>query len=95
MTALLELEDVARVFPVRDALGRAKGAVRAVDGVSLSVQEGQVLAIVGESGRGKSTLGRVMLRLIEPGLGATRRWTGWPTASRCSASPRRISGSAS
>ncbi|WP_270937707.1 ABC transporter ATP-binding protein [Falsiroseomonas oryzae] len=72
MSAILELEDVARAFPVRDALGRAKGAVRAVDGVSLSVPEGAVLAIVGESGCGKSTLGRVMLRLIEADRGAIR-----------------------
>jgi oligopeptide/dipeptide ABC transporter ATP-binding protein len=67
--ALLELRDVTRVFPVRDALGRARGAVRAVDGVSLSVPKGSVLAIVGESGCGKSTLGRLALRLIEPDAG--------------------------
>jgi oligopeptide/dipeptide ABC transporter ATP-binding protein len=72
MGAILELQDVARAFPMRDALGRERGAVRAVDGVSLSVQEGQVLAIVGESGCGKSTLGRLMLRLIEPDRGALR-----------------------
>jgi oligopeptide transport system ATP-binding protein len=72
MSAILELEDVARAFPVRDALGRAKGAVRAVDGISLSVAEGEVLAVVGESGCGKSTLGRVMLRLIEADRGAIR-----------------------
>jgi oligopeptide/dipeptide ABC transporter ATP-binding protein len=72
MSAILELQDVARAFPVRDALGRARGAVRAVDGVSLAVREGEVLAIVGESGCGKSTLGRVMLRLIEPDRGAVR-----------------------
>jgi oligopeptide transport system ATP-binding protein len=70
--ALLELRDVVRAFPVRDALGRARGAVRAVDGVSLAVPEGSVLAIVGESGCGKSTLGRVALRLIEPDSGAIR-----------------------
>jgi oligopeptide/dipeptide ABC transporter ATP-binding protein len=72
MSAILELDDVARAFPVRDALGRARGAVRAVDGVSLSVAEGEVLAVVGESGCGKSTLGRLMLRLIEPDRGAIR-----------------------
>jgi oligopeptide/dipeptide ABC transporter ATP-binding protein len=69
---LLELRDLVRVFPVRDALGRARGAVRAVDGVSLSVPEGSVLAIVGESGCGKSTLGRLALRLIEPDSGVIR-----------------------
>ncbi len=70
MTVLLELRDVVKHFPVRDALGRRAGAVHAVDGVSLSVAEGEVLAIVGESGCGKSTLGRVMLRLIEPDSGS-------------------------
>jgi oligopeptide/dipeptide ABC transporter ATP-binding protein len=72
MSAILELDDVARVFPMRDALGRAKGAVRAMDGVTLSVAEGEVLAIVGESGCGKSTLGRVMLRMIEADRGTIR-----------------------
>ena len=72
MTVLLDLRDVVKHFPVRDALGRRAGAVHAVDGVSLSVAEGEVLAIVGESGCGKSTLGRVMLRLIEPDSGSVR-----------------------
>ena len=72
MTPMLELRDVTRAFPVRDTLGRARGAVRAVDGVSLSVDEGSVLAVVGESGCGKSTLGRVALRLIEADAGAIR-----------------------
>ena len=69
---LLELRDLRKLFPVRDALGRHRGAVRAVDGVSLSVAQGEVLAIVGESGCGKSTLGRLALRLIEPDAGEVR-----------------------
>ena len=69
---LLELRDLRKLFPVRDALGRRRGAVRAVDGVSLSVAQGEVLAIVGESGCGKSTLGRLALRLIEPDEGQVR-----------------------
>ncbi len=69
---LLQLNDLAKRFPVRDALGRKAGAVHAVDGVSLSVAEGETLAIVGESGCGKSTLGRLMLNLITPDAGTVR-----------------------
>ena len=69
---LLELSGLRKHFPVRDALGRSRGAVRAVDGVSLAVDRGTVLAIVGESGCGKSTLGRLALRLIEPDAGTVR-----------------------
>ncbi|MDN3563778.1 ABC transporter ATP-binding protein [Paeniroseomonas aquatica] len=70
--ALLELGALRKHFPVRDMLGRSRGAVRAVDGVSLTVPRGSVLAIVGESGCGKSTLGRLALRLIEPDAGSIR-----------------------
>ncbi|MDJ0388233.1 ATP-binding cassette domain-containing protein [Roseomonas sp. E05] len=69
---ILELSGLVKHFPVRDALGRMRGAVHAVDGVALSVAEGEVLAIVGESGCGKSTLGRLMLRLIAPDAGTVR-----------------------
>ena len=76
MSALLELDGrCASIFPVRDALGRARGAVRAVDGVSLRSPRGSVLAIVGESGCGKSTLGRARAAADRAGCAA-------PSASR-------------
>jgi oligopeptide/dipeptide ABC transporter ATP-binding protein len=65
--SLLEIRDLKKHFPVGDGLfSRGKGAVKAVDGVNLAVNEGETLGLVGESGCGKSTLGRTILRLIEP-----------------------------
>ena len=65
--SLLEIRDLKKYFPVNDGLfSRNKGAVKAVDGVNLAVNEGETLGLVGESGCGKSTLGRTILRLIEP-----------------------------
>ncbi len=72
MTAILEVTGLTKKFPVRDALGRSKGAVHAVDGIDLAVEQGETLAIVGESGCGKSTLGRLMLNLITPDSGTVR-----------------------
>lgn len=75
--ALLKVDDLKVHFPMRAAhLFGGKGApVRAVDGVSLELQAGETLGIVGESGCGKTTLGRAILRLIEPTEGRVL-WMG-------------------
>ena len=74
MAALVELRDVVKRFPVARSLGEiVRGehpAVRALDGVSFDVGSGDAVAVVGESGCGKTTLGRLMLKLVEPTAGS-------------------------
>jgi oligopeptide/dipeptide ABC transporter ATP-binding protein len=70
---LVEAVDLVKHFPARpDVLGRPRAWVKAVDGVSLTIAPGETLALVGESGCGKSTVGRLLLRLIEPSAGRVR-----------------------
>ena len=70
---VLEIADLAVHFPIRKGLlKRTVGHVKAVDGVSFSVAAGETLALVGESGCGKTTLARAVLRLIAPTAGEVR-----------------------
>jgi oligopeptide transport system ATP-binding protein len=69
-TPRLEVRGLVKHFPVRTGLlQRQTGSVRAVDGVSFAVHRGETLGLVGESGCGKSTVSRVVLKLIEPTQG--------------------------
>jgi oligopeptide/dipeptide ABC transporter, ATP-binding protein, C-terminal domain len=71
--AVLEVRDLVKNFPIRAGLfGTAVGEVQAVSGISFSVGRGETLGLVGESGCGKSTTGRCVLRLIEPTSGSVR-----------------------
>jgi len=70
---LLEVTDLVKHYPVRaGVLRRAVGTVHAVDGVSFAVSKGETLGLVGESGCGKSTVARSVLRLVEPTSGQIR-----------------------
>ena len=75
MTEVLRVEGLQKLFPVRKGvLQSVAGHVRAVDGVSFSIQSGETLCLVGESGCGKSTVGKTILRLQEPTAGQI--WLG-------------------
>jgi oligopeptide/dipeptide ABC transporter ATP-binding protein len=68
---LLRVEDLVKHFPIKAGiLKRTVGQVRAVDGVTLAVKPGETLGVVGESGCGKTTLGRTIMKLIEPTSGS-------------------------
>ncbi|NBW95970.1 MAG: ATP-binding cassette domain-containing protein [Planctomycetia bacterium] len=70
---LLDVAGLETHFPVRRGLLRRQvGSVRAVDGVSFSIAKGRTLGLVGESGCGKTTVGRSVLRLVEPTAGTVR-----------------------
>jgi peptide/nickel transport system ATP-binding protein len=71
--ALLELRGLKAWFPIRTGvLQRVSGHVKAVDGVDLTIPRGETLALVGESGCGKTTVGRTVLRLVEATGGSVR-----------------------
>lgn len=70
MTPVLQVEGLVKHYGIRGGLfGRTLGHVRAVDGVSFSIAPGETLGLVGESGCGKSTVGKSVLRLVEPSAG--------------------------
>jgi oligopeptide/dipeptide ABC transporter ATP-binding protein len=86
---LLEAVDLAKHFPVkRGVFGRARGAVRAVDGVSFVVEKGRTLGVVGESGCGKTTTAKLVLGLEEP-TGGTLRFGGNDVAAFDAAGRRK------
>jgi oligopeptide transport system ATP-binding protein len=67
---ILEVKDLKKHFPIKTGiLSRTAGRVRAVDGVSFTLDRGETLGLVGESGCGKTTVGRSILRLVEPTSG--------------------------
>ena len=70
MANIIEIENLKKCYPVtRGFLSKKRGDVKALDGVSFSIPEGETLGLAGESGCGKSTLGLTILKLEEPDAG--------------------------
>jgi oligopeptide transport system ATP-binding protein len=87
---LVETDDLKIHFPIRSGIFKTeKGSVRAVDGVTIDVRRGETLGLVGESGCGKSTIGRAMIRLREA-TGGTVRFDGVDLTSVSSDELRRM-----
>ena len=86
---LLQVRNLQTYFPIRrGVLSRTVGYVKAVDGVSFDIQPGKTLGLVGESGCGKTTVGRTILRLIPAtaGQSSTRAKISSPTTAKSFAS---------
>lgn len=73
MTNILEVEQLKKHFPIRRGiLRKVVGQVKAVDGVSLTIGKGETLSLVGESGCGKTTVSRCIVRALQPSSGVVR-----------------------
>jgi oligopeptide transport system ATP-binding protein len=90
-TTLVETRDLVKHFRITSGsvFARKVGAVRAVDGVSFRIRKGTTVGLVGESGCGKSTVGRLMLRLVEPTAGEVR-FAGTELTKASAAEMRRL-----
>src|SRR5437764_6854499 len=87
---LVEVRNLTKHFPVgAGILGVGRDAVKAVDDVSFTIRRGETFGLVGESGCGKSTTGRCILRLIEPTAGAVN-FEGEDLLSQSAASLRQL-----